>query len=259
MSRQKGRTTGGFTLIELLVVIAIIAILASLLLPTLGQAKAKGQQIACLNSMRQLVIAVQVYAQDNREYFPPIQSRLSGIESSWRPFLYPYLGKNPRMYDCPSEKQEVYASAKPSNSKQTNPSVLGQFAAGEIDIPSGIGAVNVHWMAGGASPPFGRPEGYENNVCRSTSIEAPSRLILFGDGNSDVFGVWPQDRWWIWKEIGNANSAGFNRLAQGDKGAVRHNRKGNYGLGDGSVTLLSAASIPCNAKACWWSVKARPH
>jgi len=259
MSPQRGQDVGGFTLIELLVVIAIIAILASLLLPTLSQAKAKGQQIACLNGMRQLVLATQVYTQDNREYFPPIQARFSGFESSWRPYLYTYLGKNPRMYDCPSEKQEVYANAKPSNSKTPTPAVLGQFTAGEIDIPSGIGAVNVHWLSGGAPPPFGRPEGYENNVCKSTSVEAPSRLILFGDGNSDVFGVWPQDRWWIWKEIGNANSAGFNRLAQGDKGAVRHNRKGNYGMGDGSASLLSAASIPCNANACWWSVKARPH
>ncbi len=249
----------GFTLIELLVVIAIIAILAAMLLPALSKAKAKGAQVSCLNNLRQLALSVHLYADDNRDWLPPIQDRVGNFESSWRAHLYSYISRTPQLYDCPAEKQEVYAKAKPPNAKTASPWVLGQFAAGEIDIPSGIGAVNVHWQFGGAQPPFGRPAGYENNLCRWSVIERPVNLLFFGDGHSDVFGVWPQDRWWIWKEVGNANSAGFNRLSQGDKGAVRHSRRSNYARADGSAALLDPARIPCNTNECWWSATADPH
>jgi prepilin-type N-terminal cleavage/methylation domain-containing protein len=55
----------GFTLIELLVVIAVIAILASMLLPVLANARIKTSSIVCRSSERQLTLAWQMYADDN--------------------------------------------------------------------------------------------------------------------------------------------------------------------------------------------------
>jgi prepilin-type N-terminal cleavage/methylation domain-containing protein/prepilin-type processing-associated H-X9-DG protein len=61
---------GGFTLIELLVVIAIIAILAGMLLPVLGRAKEDSVRIKCVNNVKQLGLAMQMYADDNNALLP---------------------------------------------------------------------------------------------------------------------------------------------------------------------------------------------
>lgn len=106
-------TKRAFTLIELLVVISIIGILASLLLPALSLAKAKVRQTTCAGNLRQVSLAIRLYADDWSDSLPVLPEPNpypNGIGAYYKQLVKGYLGlkgpaaPNERVFECPSDR-----------------------------------------------------------------------------------------------------------------------------------------------------------
>jgi prepilin-type N-terminal cleavage/methylation domain-containing protein len=167
LKHDEAKEGSAFTLIELLVVIAIIAILASMLLPSLSMAKQSGQRMACLDNQKQLGYSFTMYASDNGGFFPP-----RGGAVRWPQMLYPYF-KNASILLCPTDAinhPQTMIDPNTNNIADSSPRTYmingnNDYFFQELDKPS-----FESYMAG--TWPQGLPDG---------RIRFPSDTIIFGE------------------------------------------------------------------------------
>ncbi len=208
-------TRSGFTLVELLVVIAIIGLLVSLVIPSLGIARGRAQQVVCSGNLRQMHVGMMQFAADHRGYVP-LACRLSSQRpweerGQWWTDIGPYLGyenlsiqpaRQPvgTVLSCPADRDNPLSTRRPEH---VAPS-YGMNGMRNLEYPSyaplplqvSIGRTNSEWIVWGdqrggtilfPNQPWGDPD-VARHMLHARHLDEANLLLLGGAVRSVPFG-----------------------------------------------------------------------
>ncbi|MDD2707460.1 MAG: prepilin-type N-terminal cleavage/methylation domain-containing protein [Verrucomicrobiae bacterium] len=142
--RFSGRHFRGFTILELLIVVGILSLLAALLMPAMSSARKKGQQIHCMNNLRQIGMAHVQYANDWEERIVPGLEVTGG--AYWEQLLEKQCGirvgkMEGHLFWCPANKETPLSAWMPkeffcANMNYTRNSEIDRMLYGSIPDPT---------------------------------------------------------------------------------------------------------------------------
>lgn len=117
-----------FTIIELLIVIVILAILISIILPSLGKARDKAKEMTCFNNLKQIGVCVHLYLSEWDGYYPAID---------WTRKTQSYLGSENRtsnkLYLCPKAPERVSSGDRKGMEMRQTYDITGDFYTSNLD------------------------------------------------------------------------------------------------------------------------------